>query len=171
MNTEQDPMSAEQTGLAPAATGSRLESLRDRRAKALQAAYLDLEVPRIDPPIYVRFAPVPMHRIQSANKLTEKSKDQDRIVITNAAILAGACQGVYEIVDGTEVSIDPDDRFGDWPKFDERLAGLLGVDASKAIEVVRALYITDGDIVSTADKLAEWSGYTAEQHEREVEGN
>ena len=67
--------------------------------------------------------------------------------------------------------IDPNDRDGEHPKFDRRLAGLLGVPAGKASQVVRALYLTDGDIISTVNDLGIWSGFAREQMERDPEGN
>lgn len=117
-------------------------------------------MPRLEPPVYVRFAPVPHGRIEAINKRHEKSKDKDRDVIINAAVLAEACRGVYEVIDDQAVSVDDTDREGEWPRFDDRLAELLGVEAGKASDVVRALYLTDGDVIATATKLGEWSGYS-----------
>jgi hypothetical protein len=157
-------------GRRPAAAGSVLSSLRARRDAAKKGLHLDLAVPRLDPPVYVRFAPVAQAQIDRAQKRHEKSKDVDKSVIVNAVLLADACRGVFEIIDGEEVSVDDRDRDGDWPLFDERLAELLGADVTKAADVVRALYLTDGDVIATAEKLAEWSGYSAEDLE-EREGN
>lgn len=155
-------------GPRPAAPGSVLASLRDRREKARQELHLDLAVPRLDPPVYVRFAPVEQSQINRINKRHEKSKDKDRDVIINAVILAEACRGVFEVIDDEPVSVDPDARDGDWPRFDELLADMLGLDTDKASDVVRGLYLTDGDVIATATRLAEWSGYSiAELEERE----
>lgn len=154
----------------PAASGSPLSSLRARRDTARQRLHLDLEVPRMDPPVYVRYSPLPHGRITAITKRFEKSKDADRDVLANAAILAEACQGIYEVIDGREVSVDDRDRDGDWPRFDDRLAELLGITAGKASDVVRGLYLTDGDVIATASRLAEWSGYSAAELE-EREGN
>jgi hypothetical protein len=152
----------------PAAPGSALSSLRARRQKAAEELHLDLAVPRLDPPVWVRFAPVEQGLIDRANKRHEKSKAQDKNVVINAVILADACRGVFEVIDGEEVSIDDNDRDGEWPRFDDQLADLLGVEAGKASDVVRALYLTDGDVIATATKLADWSGYSlADLEERE----
>lgn len=153
----------------PAAAASPLAGLRERRAKVRQALHLDLAVPRYDPPVYVRFKPVSDARVSSINKTLEKSKDPEKVVLANARVLAEACVGVFEVDgDGDPVSIDPEDREGDWPRFDERLGQLLGIaDAAAATVVIRELYATDGDIISTATRLAEWSGYSlAELEER-----
>jgi hypothetical protein len=166
-----DTEETETPGLAPAADGSTLASLRARREKAIEKLHLDLEVPRLDPQVFVRFKPVSQERLNAANKQAGKSSDKDAEVIANAGILAWACLGVFEVIDGEEVSIDVDDREGEWPKFDKRLAGLLGVRAGKASEVVRGLYLTDGDIISTVGKLGVWSGYATDQLESDPAGN
>lgn len=152
----------------PAAPGSALSSLRARRAKAREELHLDLAVPRLDPPVYVRFAPVDDGRVKAINKRFEKSKDKDRDVLINAAVLAEACRGLFEVIDNQEVSVDDSDREGEWPRFDDQLADLLGIEAGKASDVVRALYLTDGDVIATATRVAEWSGYSmADLEERE----
>lgn len=157
-------------GALDAAPTSRLTSLRARRQAAVKELHADLEVPRLDPPVYVRFRPVTQAETETVTKRFAKSKDKDKTVLINAVLLAQACQGVFEVIDGEEVSIDDQDRHGDWPKFDDTLAELLGVEATKASDVVRALYLTDADVISTAVKLAEWSGFNLEAIE-ERSGN
>lgn len=159
-------------GQTPAAPGSTLASLRDRVARVKETLYLDLEVPRLEPPVFVRYRPTTQGRLNAAGKLASKlSKGDDGDVVANAGILASACIGVFEVIDGEEVSIDPEDRAGDWPTFGPHLAELLGINTRKASDVVRALYLTDGDIISTVTKLGVWSGYAQEQLERDPEGN
>ena len=159
-----------ETAGTPAAPDSRLASLRERREQALKALHIDLPVPRLDPPVYVRYGAVTQAQINAANKQFEKSKDRDRDVLTNATVLGHACQGVYEEVDGEIVSIDPEDRHGDAPRFDERLAELLGIQSNRASDVIRALYVTDGDIIATGAKVAEFYGYTMENIEERQQG-
>lgn len=158
-------------GETAAAPGSILASLRERRDAAKKRLFKDLAVPRLDPPVYVRFKPVTSHRLTAANKQSAKSGDRDADVIANAGVLVDACVGIFEVVDGEEVSLDPSDREGEWPKFDKQLAALLGVPAGKASAVVRELYVTDGDIISTVNELALWSGFAQEQLERDPAGN
>lgn len=159
-------------GERAAAPSSQLAGLRARRQQVVDKLYTDLAVPRYDPAVFVRFSPIADHKVNAINKQAGKSKDPERDVVANAKALADVCVGVFEVIDGEEVSIDPDDRHGDWPKFDARLAELLGMsgDASNASTVVRGLYFTDGDIMSTAQKVAEWSGYSLNGVE-EREGN
>lgn len=159
------------TGEAPAAVGSVLAGLRQRREQALAALYTDLVVPRLDPPVFVRFRPIDQAKIEQANKRANASKDPDAATAANAAVLAAACVGVFELdEDGAEVGVDPDDR-DSWPQFDKRLARLLGVKAGKAADVVRALYLTDGDVIKTVTKLAEWSGFNEDALDRDTAGN
>lgn len=162
---------------AEAADGSALASLRARRRKVVEKLYFDLEVPRYDPPVWVRYRPVSQEKVEDTFKRTEKRRGKERTVVTNAIILAEACIGVFEVIDGVEVSVDPDNRGGEWPKFDQSLGELLTSiedgerPPTKASDVVRKLYLTDGDIISTAQDLSVRSGYAQEQLERESEGN
>ena len=161
----------DEPGEVPAAPGSALGSLRERREKAVQELYTDRVVPRLPGPVFVRYKPVPQRRIEAANKQAAASKDKDRDVISNAAVLAEACLGVFEVIDGVEVSVDDRDRDGEWPKFDSRLAEVLGVKWTKAGDVVRSLYLTDGDVISAVREVVRWSGFVDEQLERDDEGN
>lgn len=168
----EDQGSAHEGGQAPAAPDSTLASLRDRVARVKKALHLDLEVPRLDPPVFVRYRPVEQTRLNAAGKLATKlNRSNDGDVIANASILSSACIGVFEVIDGEEVSIDPEDRHGEWPNFGPRLAELLGINTKKSSDVVRALFQTDGDIISTVSKLGVWSGYAQEELERDPEGN
>lgn len=154
-----------ESGERPAASGSALSGLRARRQKAVEELHLDLPVQRLDPPVYVRFAPATQSQIEAITKRYSKSKDKDKTVTVNALILAHYCRGVFEVIDGEEVSVDESDRSGEWPRFDERLAELLGLESDRAVDVVRGLYLTDGDVIATAGKLADWSGYSIEELE------
>lgn len=162
--------------LRPAASSSPLAGLRQRREDAVKVLHVDLPVPRYEGiDLYVRYRPVPEHRVTAITKVTEKSKDREKNIIAQATILAEVCIGVFAVVkhDGedVEVSVDDDDPHGEWPKFDERLGKILGLEhTTRAAEVVRRLYLTDGDVLATASRLAEWSGYTLENVE-EREGN
>jgi hypothetical protein len=155
----------------PAAEGSQLQSLRERRQAAEKKLHIDLVVPRLDPPVFVRFNAVPIHVINAVSKQYAKSKDPEVDVIFESVILTRACAGVFEVVDGQERSIDP--AGGEWPTFGEPvLAELLGLPVgSSAVDVVRGLYLTDGDIMATGAQLREFSGYSAAELERDFEGN
>lgn len=168
-----DDAEAGQVQPVPAAAGSPLSGLRARRDAARQTLHKDLAVPRYDPPVFVRFRPLTQAEVDAAQKTHEKSKDPERTVVVNAGLLAKACLGVFELDgQGREVSVLPDDRDGDWPRFDERLAELVcDGPETRASAIVRALYLTDGDLIATAGVLTEWSGYGTEGLEREQQGN
>lgn len=159
----------------PAPPGSALGSLRDRRRKAVDALFLDLAVPRYDPPVFVRYKPLTDARMAAINDRFSKAakKDPEANLRANATALADACVGVFEVTaDGQEVSVDPDDRGGDWPRFDDRLGALLGLEGTtSALQVIRTLYLTDADVNATSAKLAEWSGYNLEAVEERETGN
>ena len=87
----------------------------------------------------------------------------------NCDILVRACQGIYAIEDGdftTKYSLRTGDERGEWTKFDSDLAHSLmdeGAQNAKAVNVVRELYITDGDIVSAAQQVITFSGQSSER--------
>ena len=146
----------------PAAPGSALEAFRARRRKR---RHVDLKVPDTEPAIWVRYGPLPQHRIDAHVMRYAKSKDPDRTVKREAALLAEACVGVFEVVDGREVSIDPDARDAEWPTFGPELAVLLGIPATGAGEIVRALYGEDAALMATSEKYAEWLQVTVEERD------
>ncbi len=151
----------------PAATGSALAGLRDRRDAARKKLHLDLAVPRLDPPVYVRFAPVPQERITRVARQHKDSKARDVEVVVNAVHLASACIGVFGEVDGKPEG-DPDS----WPRFDAQLAEILGLPAdTRPVDIVRDLYLTDGDVLAIGSRLLEWSGYVWQDTERDAAGN
>lgn len=154
-------------GDRPAAAGSALANLRERRAAAAKNLHLDLAVPRLEPPVYVRFRPVKIEEINRVNAQYAKSKAKDVDVIVNAVILSHACLGVFGEADGQPAG-DPET----WPRFDSELAQLLGLpEASGAVDVVRGLYLTDGDVIATGSRLSDWSGYAWQDLERDAAGN
>lgn len=162
------------SGDRPAAAGSPMASLRARREALTKRLHVDLQVPRYeDPAVFVRYRPLTQAEIDAAMGRHEKSKDPDKTATVNAALLAAACVGVFQVgADGREASVIVDNLDGEWPRFDERLAAELGLpDATTAATVVRALYFTDGDVIAAASALTAWSGYSQEKLEREHEGN
>ena len=164
----------------PASAGSPLASLRDRRKARRKKLKLDLVVPGYDPPVYVRFRPASQSKLVQELKRAEKSKDKDAITLANASLLVEACLGVFQVdIEGTEVSIDPDNLTTDeseWLKFGPKLGTLLadeeaGELLSKASDVVRALYDNDMALAAASTRLVEWSQSMNEELDRETEGN
>lgn len=160
---------------APAASESPLESLRARRKKMQALLYKDLQVPRWGddggPTFWVRFAPAsPSEHATRFEKIQKNpKKPKDWAVTANAQVLVSACIGVfavegdqlYEQDDETirRLSLRDGDPNGEWTRFDPDLAESLGLDSDcGAIAVVRSLYLTEGDITTTANRLLQWSG-------------
>jgi len=156
----------------PAASRTLRHSLRERRSAAKKVLHLDRRVPRLDPPVFVRFKPIPSAKIDQLNVQMSKSKDPDKTAVMNARAVAHSCIGIFEKVDGENVSIDTDHPDEDWPVFDGRLAELLGVpDTGRPEDLVRALYLTDGDVIKAATELTTWSGYAERDEDEEFAGN
>lgn len=158
-------------GATPAAPGSVLDRVRKARKKALRELTLDLQVPRLDPPVYVRFKPVQLPQLDAANKRAAelaRAKDPDAEVIANAIVLTHACVGVFGTVDGK-----PHGAPDSWPRFgDPDLTEALDLpEGATAVDAVRALYLTDGDIVSTASELNGWSAPAIRRLDEDTAGN
>lgn len=168
---------SETTEQRPAATGSALAAARRRRNSAIALKYLDLDVPDMEGPdgetYFVRYRAIEHAELTRTQKRHEKSKADNKALVINATVLALCCVGVgRQLPDGTKLSADPDD--GDnqdgWPRFDDRLAALLEVNANGSFDVMKELYDKDGLILSTGARLTEWSGYALDGIQESVSG-
>jgi hypothetical protein len=166
----------ETAGLSTSSRGtSVLGSLATRREKVIEQDYTDLRVPRwTEPEIYVRFKVVPHSIIRKALQQQEKAR-QDKVakaeLASNIEILVHGCIGVYALLDGddTKYSLRLGDERGNWTRFDDDLAANLECGES-ASEVVRALYLSDGDIMSAASAVVEFSGYRDAEADERIAG-
>jgi hypothetical protein len=137
-------------------------SLAERRAKIVEDLVLELEVPHYDDPsVIVSFQPVEHKVIKAAMRKAEqapKNQRDDAEMEAHASLLVKACAG---ITSGSQ----------SWSGFgDEALATELGVGEKRAIAVCRALYVTDGDLVSHSAAVARFSGYKETEIEEDVSG-
>lgn len=158
---------------------SVLGSLKARREEVLNAQILDLPVPRWDnPEIIVRYKPVEhgfIRRAQDQAKKAPKAKEYEAEVDGNADILIRGCVAVVAVIDGKEYSLRPGDEEGEPTTFDADLAENLGITgdngkAPTARQVVRGLFITQGDILSAASSVVEFSGYRETEADAAVTG-
>lgn len=155
---------------------SQLERIRARRKDIVAELHLDLKVPRWDdegdfPPVYVRYRPIDIGRLNAIADRAKDDKDSDATMTAEAALLVEVCLGVYMLVDGKAVSFDPEGDPQDWPKPGPRLAAVLGVDADLGSpEVLRKLYFTDGDLVESSRALAIWSQRKAVEADKQLAG-
>jgi len=144
------------------AEDSPLAALRDRRAQIVNDLYTDIKVPRWDEPeLYVRFKPVSAVKLNKAIERRRKVGGEDWSLLANADMLIEACIGVYAVVDGdtdNKLSLKVNDAKGSWTKFDSDLSEAIGLDAVRATDVVLGVYLTEGDLIDTANKLFKWSG-------------
>jgi hypothetical protein len=115
----------------------------------------------------VLYKPVTHSFIRTAQSRVEKAKRDKQAEVeldSNTDILIRGCAGVVAIVDGEEYSLRPGDENGDPTLFDGDLAENLGVEGSggrhpTARQVVSALFLTQGDILSASTELIKFSGY------------
>lgn len=152
---------------APKAPSFALKSLAAKREALKEGLYLDLQVPRWnDPEIFVRFGPIDVTLTETVVEKRRKSKVPEWSILANADILAQACVGIYACLEGdqeTKYSLRVGDENGSWTKFDPDMATALGSVLQGASDVVRALYLTDGDLLEAARQVTDWSGIKNEQ--------
>jgi len=138
-----------------------LIGLRKRREQIVNELFIDIKVPRWDTPeIYIRFKPVSAMKLNSTIARRSKEKGTDWSYLANADMLVDSCVGIYAVVDGDEdnkLSLRLDDPRGSWTKFDPDLSAALGIEAVRAVDACQALFLTEGDLIETANKLFRWS--------------
>lgn len=159
---------------------SLIGDLGRRRDEIIKAQVLDIRVPRwTDPVIVVKCRPVEHPQIRGLLMRVEKAKPKDRAeaeVDANADLLIRGCIAIVAILDdGKEYSLRPGDPHGEPTLFDEDLAHNFGLHdrlgrKPTARDVVRALFITDADIITAANSLAEFSGYKTQDADDELVG-
>jgi hypothetical protein len=164
VETELENDSLQSGGLAE---DSPLAALRDRRAQIVNDLHTDIKVPRWDEPeLYVRFKPVSAVKLNKAIERRRKVGGEDWSLLANADMLIEACIGVYAVVDGNtenKLSLRVNDSKGAWTKFDTELSDAIGLDAQRASDVVLGVYLTEGDLIDTANKLFKWSGIAGDE--------
>lgn len=171
----------------PAQPGSPLANLRQRRDEIAAEQVLDLPVPRwSDPELVVRYRPGEHRRMRNALDKIEKAPARERAeveVTMNTDLLIHACLGVFARIGGRPyvctgpdewTPIPTDDEgtpvYDDWDGFSPHLAATLGAATESARSVVSAMFLTDGDILATAGKLMQWSGYQEAEADEAILG-
>lgn len=164
-----DEYDDEATEDTPAASSSLLAGLRGRREQALQHLHFDYPVPKMEP-LHVRYRPCTADEVEAAHKLAKKNKHRgDGDLIGQASVLVKCCLGIFDTSPAGDPVQDPDD----WLTFGPELADALGMDVHnpRAIDVVRKLYVREGDITSAFSQLVVDSGWKLEELEETLTGN
>jgi hypothetical protein len=147
------------------AEATPLLSLKKRREQIVNDLYIDIKVPRWDnPELYLRFKPVSATKlgktIEKYQNKAKADKNTDWSFLANAEMLLDACIGIYAVMGGdkdNKLSLRTNDPHGPWTRFDEDMASALGVEATRATDVVVATFFAEGDLIETANRLFRWS--------------
>jgi hypothetical protein len=156
------PVTPEKEAEAPLSTP--LRSIRERRENLVDGLYLDHQIPRWhDPELFVRLNPVVTKRLNARVKAREvQGKKDDKIdwqLLANCDLLVDCCAGIYAVwPDNPDVKASLDGK-DEWSLFDQRTAVALGVEneAQWPEQLVRKVFFTDGDIITAANALINWS--------------
>ena len=151
-------------GPVPAAPTSSLARLRARVDTRRQemSGELDLLVPGLDG-VFVRYTRVGEKTLAKIRTRTEKLPVEARQRAFATQLLVAVCAGVGIITpEGEKVSVDTENSEEEWPRFDHRLADLLGVPPGSAADLPPLLYGGDGAMVSASARVSTWSGYDDE---------
>lgn len=127
---------------------SSLSQFREQIQKVREDAHVDLDVPRMEG-WAVRYRPVSAATMERIGKEAKRSKDQSGLD-ANAAGLAEAFVGMYR-------TDEPDQLYSL-----EAIAEEFGIDGAP-LDAVKALYGTDGDLVSTAIAVLQFSGFNNDE--------
>lgn len=153
---------------------SPLAGLAAKRAAARAELFLDLSVPdyleRLGIDLYIRFKPLPLAVTTRLLEQTRKSKSADRVANANAAALAAGCVGIYHVQDGQDVPFTADGR-GEWPRFDEDVARLIGASWVNPTSLVRDLYFTDDQVAAAVTRVQQWSEGETRERAKDDRGN
>lgn len=146
---------------------SPLAALKRRREEIINDLFIDIRVPRwSEPELYIRFKPVSAIRLGAAIERRRKQKGDDWSLLANADMLVESCVGIYAVVDGdheNKLSLKEGHPNGKWTRFDPDLAQALGIEAERAVDVCTALFMTEGDLLDTSNRLFRWSNIANEE--------
>lgn len=154
---------------------SILGRIKERRQEVIEAQVLKLPVPRwSDPEIIVHYKPVEHAFIRSAQDRVSNAPKDKRYALEvqgNSDILIRGCLAVVAIIDGKQYSLRAGDENGEPTLFDRDLAETLGLDdGATARQVVKGLFIAEGDIMSASQSLVSWSGYKETEADATIQG-
>lgn len=152
-------------GALAAAPRSILAGIRAQRDAIKAELFTDFSIPKYEN-LHVRYKAPTKADLAEVRSRAEKAKDLGEL--HEALILAKCCVGIFSRDENGKPLGDP----ADWPKFDHELAEALGLpENTRAVEVVRALFATEGDVMAQSAALIRWAGFAEEQALEEHEGN
>lgn len=145
--------------------------LADERQKAAESTKFYLPVPR-HPSILVEYTALSQAVWQSVTE--EGAKNGTSAVDTNARLAIEACSGVYIEFDGERFPAN-ESLTGRAPSFKDDLESVGKITdipyAGVRTEWVKALFVTDGDLISTMAAVLDLSGFArAAEIEATVKG-
>ena len=163
---EVEPWVSELNDEPEAPAGSPLAALRNRVDAARKSRVIDLEVPFADdgPPVFVRFGPLAADKLEGIRKRRAKAGDE-QMILQAADTLIATVIGVF--VDMPDAPEPVEVAKG----FTPDLAAELGTDATRAVDVVRALYPTDGDVIGASERVIRFSGFMGDDVEEHTRKN
>jgi hypothetical protein len=129
-----------------AATGSTAaDRLRARHQRLQQAHHEDIDVPGYDGDLVGRYKIIPPDELRKRARLIAKVPPEQRSEIAAIDQIIAACDSLWSRGDDGQLeSLLPDD---DTPvRYDQRLAGILGIDSDKPRQIVREVFTVDGDL-------------------------
>ncbi len=156
--------------------------LRANAQRARAKRYLDLRIPDLEPTVAVRFRPLGQGESEKLTKAALRDKSEDSTVTVHARVLANASIGVWIVnPEGVPISLLDGEPLTDLEPDVTPLVPRAGADlptlssgeiaemfqAKNAAACVRALYVTDGDLISASVALQAFSGKESEEIEKQ----
>lgn len=151
-------------------------NLQAQRKQIADELLLTKQIPHWGPPsgpeIFVVYRPVQVEELDKVRRKAEKNKNLTRAqqgLLAAKDQLILACEKVYGIIEGEKYSFGPEPR-GESTRFDAEMAATFGLKNNSARAVVEFLFLNDGDLLSHAEAVAEFSGFGNEQLEDDFAG-
>lgn len=146
-----------------APVGSPLASLREKAAQARSAAVNKVPVPRMDP-IVLHLRPVKAEELTDIYERRKKAPVKEQMLLVSCDILVACCTGIYEQGPAGEDGQPTYSASGQYlqaPPGAPLTFATLGMaeDGTKAVDEVKALFVTDGDLISASEGHVLWSGF------------
>lgn len=119
---------------------SVLEALRAQRARHVADRHYDVDVPGYDGLLVLRLGPIASPVLTRLRLRAERSRSPDVDFNLNADTIIAACRAVLGRARREDMLVPLKDTEGEPVRIDDRLAELLGIDATVARDVLRTLF-------------------------------
>jgi hypothetical protein len=156
---------------APEETGSSIISdLRRRQQEVHRERHIDKEIPGYGGQMFARYRLFTFAELSALVPRRGRGEQSEQNLRINVDLLAKACEEILVRKDGELIPLAQEAQFDAPVRYDARLAELLGIDASKARDVVLKTFGADLVLSAHADDLVEWMRNASDEADEDFLG-